>query len=97
MAKKEGYVYILASRPYGTLYTGVNSDLSGRVFKHKIHLYKGFTEKYNVRRLVWYEQWPDISEAIYREKQLKKWKRQWKIQLIERKNPNWIDLYEGLF
>ncbi len=90
---KQYFVYILASKPNGTLYIGVTSDLVKRVYEHKKKLADGFTKKYNVDMLVYYEATEDIRSAITREKQLKKWKRQWKIELIEKKNPKWEDLY----
>jgi len=89
---KYSYVYILASGKHGTLYIGVTSNLIKRVFEHKQGAVKGFTKKYNVKKLVFYE----VHEAIKREKQIKKWERHWKIQLIERSNPDWIDLYYSL-
>jgi putative endonuclease len=87
------WVYILASRIGGTLYIGVTRDLIRRVYEHKMGLADGFTKKYGVHRLVYFEQYSDIEAAIVREKRLKKWNRSWKIQLIEEKNPNWDDLY----
>ncbi len=87
------YVYILASRRNGTLYIGVTSDLIKRVQQHKANISDGFTKKYNIHRLVYYEQTEDINSAIAREKALKKWKREWKMRLIEKDNPNWRDLY----
>jgi putative endonuclease len=87
------WVYILASRIGGTLYIGVTSGLVPRVYQHKMGVAEGFTKKYRVHRLVYFEQFSDITAAIAREKQLKKWKRAWKIQLIEKLNPNWDDLY----
>ena len=90
------WVYILASRKQGTLYIGVTSDLSGRVYEHKANITPGFTSKYGVHRLVYFETFGMIDEAIAREKQLKKWRREWKINLIERSNPTWVDLYEGI-
>ena len=93
---KTGYVYILASRRNGTLYTGVTSELVQRVWKHKSDVFEGFTKKYGVHRLVYFEEHPDIRDAIVREKQLKKWKRSWKIRLIEEMNPEWRDLYEDV-
>ena len=93
---KPYYVYILASRKNGTLYIGVTSDLIRRVWQHKNDIHQGFTKKYSVHRLVWYEETQDIEAAILREKQMKKWRRQWKIELIEEKNPHWNDLYEDL-
>jgi len=88
------YVYILASDRNGTLYVGVTSDLSRRVWEHKEGLTPGFTSKYGVVRLVWYEEYPDIGDAIAREKRLKRWRRGWKLRLIEERNPQWLDLYE---
>ena len=86
------YVYILASKPNGTLYIGVTNNLEKRTYEHKNHLVKGFTEKYNVNILVYFEETNDIQEAIKREKQLKKWNRKWKLELIEKVNPHWNDL-----
>ncbi len=93
---KKGYVYILASKPYGTLYIGVTSDLIGRVWDHKHNIIKGFTQKYNVHMLVWYQESELITDAIYKEKQLKEWHRNWKIRLIKETNPCWKDLYEKI-
>ena len=90
------YVYILASRRHGTLYIGVTNDLIRRVYEHKIKAVRGFTKRYNVYRLVWFEIYDDPENAIAREKELKKWRRDWKIRLIEESNPNWDDLYEGI-
>jgi len=90
------YVYILASRINGTLYIGVTSDLVKRVYQHKEKTFEGFTSKYNVNRLVYFEIYEDITEAIAREKRLKHWRRSWKLELIERVNPQWADLYEQL-
>jgi putative endonuclease len=87
------FVYILTSGIGGTLYIGVTNDLIRRVFEHKEKFVRGFTKRYGVVRLVYYEQFDDIEQAILREKRLKKWNRAWKIRLIEEKNPNWIDLY----
>jgi putative endonuclease len=92
-SSKQGYVYILASKPNGTLYTGVTSNLIQRVYQHKHHLVEGFTQKYDVTLLVWYEVHDEITAAIYREKQIKEWKRSWKLALIEKENPDWCDLY----
>ena len=91
---RAGYVYILASRRNGTLYTGVTSDLSQRVWDHKQDVHEGFTRRYQVHRLVYFEEHPDIRDAILREKQIKKWKRAWKIRLIEEMNPEWRDLFD---
>jgi putative endonuclease len=89
-------LYILASRKHGTLYIGVSSDIIGRVHKHKTKVFPGFTSRYGVHMLVWYECYDDPENAIAREKELKKWRREWKINLIERSNPAWIDLYPTL-
>jgi putative endonuclease len=86
------YVYILASKKNGTLYIGVTNDLLKRVYEHKNDLVGGFTRKYGVHNLVYYELYSDIRDAIARERRMKKWKRQWKIQLIEKSNPQWRDL-----
>ena len=90
---KNYYPYILASEKNGTLYIGITSNLIKRIQEHKAGIIKGFTQKYNVKKLVYYEQTIDANSAIAREKALKKWKRDWKIQLIEKENPNWEDLY----
>ena len=89
-------VYILASKRNGTLYTGVTSDLIQRIYQHKEKIYGGFTVKYDVNLLVYYEVHEDIYEAILREKRIKRWRRAWKLELIEKENPNWEDLYEHL-
>jgi putative endonuclease len=93
MGTRSFYVYILASRIGGTLYTGVTNDLIRRVGQHRLELAEGFTKKHGIHRLVYFEQFDDIENAIRREKRLKKWNRAWKISLIEKDNPNWIDLY----
>jgi len=93
---KQYYLYILASRKNGTLYTGVTNNLVRRVYEHKENLVPGFTKKYNVHKLVYYEQCTDIYSAIARGKRIKKWKRQWKINLIESVNPDWTDLYDEI-
>ena len=87
------YVYLLASGKHGTLYVGVTRDLVGRVYQHRTKVVPSFTTRYDVTRLVWYEQYDDIVEAITREKMLKKWRRDWKTRLIEEDNPGWDDLY----
>jgi putative endonuclease len=87
------FVYILASRRNGTLYIGVTNDLSRRVWEHREGVAIGFTKKYGVTQLVYYEAFEDVSAAINRETRLKKWKRLWKIALIEKDNPRWADLY----
>jgi len=89
-------VYMMASRRHGTIYVGVTSFLPKRAYEHREGLIPGFTKKYNVHRLVWYEPHQTMIGAIKREKQLKKYRRDWKINLIERENPNWEDLYPGL-
>ncbi|NPV20298.1 GIY-YIG nuclease family protein [Bradyrhizobium aeschynomenes] len=96
MGTRSYYVYILANHIGGTLYIGVTNDLIRRVAEHKAKLIESFTEKYNVIRLVYFEQFDDASNAIMREKQLKKWNRAWKIRLIEENNPNWDDLYPAI-
>ncbi len=93
---KQPYIYILASKPNGTLYIGVTSNLVQRIWQHKNKQVKGFTEKYNIDRLVYFEQHQEMMAAILREKQLKKWKRDWKIQLIEKENQKWEDLWETI-
>lgn len=89
-------VYMLASTRYGTLYLGVTSNLVGRVWQHREGLIEGFTKKYGVKQLVWFEVHADAIAAITREKQLKKWNRAWKINLIQQENPYWRDLYEDI-
>ncbi|WP_298279023.1 GIY-YIG nuclease family protein [uncultured Bradyrhizobium sp.] len=93
MGTRSFYVYILASRIGGTLHIGVTNDLIRRVGEHKLKLVEGFTGRYNVVKLVYFEQFDDPENAIKREKRLKKWPRAWKISLIEKDNPDWIDLY----
>ncbi len=91
---KQFYVYILCNKRNGTLYTGVTSDLPRRIYEHKNNLVDCFTSKYNVHRLVWYEVHDSWESAFQREKQIKKWRRAWKLKLIEQNNPSWEDLYE---
>ena len=93
---KQPCVYILASRRNGTLYTGVTSDLVKRVWEHKSDLVEGFTKQYGVHTLVWYEAHDTMASAITREKQIKEWKRRWKLELIERMNPGWRDPYADI-
>lgn len=93
---KHYYVYMLASERNGTLYVGVTSDVVKRAWEHREGIVEGFTKKYNVKRLVWFEIHEDVTAAIIREKQIKKWNRSWKINLIQTKNPYWKDLYDGL-
>lgn len=90
------YIYILASKRNGTLYVGVTSNLIKRIYEHKNNLVDGFTKKYSIHHLVYYEQVENSITAIQREKQLKKWKRLWKLKLIENSNPEWDDLYEKI-
>jgi putative endonuclease len=96
MRERQPCVYILASKRNGTHYIGVTSDLIKRVWEHKNDLVDGFTKKYGVHQLMYFEMHEDMASAIQREKQLKKWNRNWKIQLIEKENPEWADLYESL-
>jgi putative endonuclease len=93
---KQPAVYILASKRNGTLYIGVTSNLQKRAWEHKNDLVEGFTKRYGVHRLVYYELHEDMVSAIRREKQMKKWNRAWKLELIERQNPGWRDLWEGI-
>ena len=96
MRDHEYFVYMLASKPQGTLYVGVTNDLMRRVYEHKAGAVPGFTMKYGVKKLVWFESFGDINDAIAQENRLKRWRRDWKKNLIERDNPHWIDLYPGL-
>ena len=93
---KQFYIYILASKRDGTLYIGVTNDLARRVWEHRTDAANGFTKKYGVHRLVWYEVADTALAAITREKQLKKWNRAWKARLIEEMNPDWKDLYDEI-
>ncbi|MEK7211831.1 MAG: GIY-YIG nuclease family protein [Patescibacteria group bacterium] len=96
MKEKTYFVYILASKRNGTLYIGVTSDLIKRVYQHKNNMVAGFTKKYAVHSLVYFDQTSDVMSAIEREKNLKAWKRKWKLDLIEKDNPNWDDLYNKI-
>ncbi len=96
MLTQNYYVYLLASRRRGTLYVGVTNDLLKRVWQHRQGLVEGFTKTYGVKTLVWYEQTDSIESAIVREKQIKKWNRDWKVELIEANNPEWNDLYKNV-
>lgn len=87
------HVYILTTRKNTVLYTGVTSDLFARIWQHKQGLVEGFTKKYSVNKLVYVEEYEDANEAIHREKCIKEWKRSWKVELIEKENPEWFDLY----
>ncbi len=95
-AARNYFVYILASRIGGTLYVGVTNDLARRVHQHRSGIAEGFTKRYGVRRLVYFEQFDDPGYAIEREKRLKRWRRDWKIRLIEEANSDWADLYPGI-
>ncbi len=90
------YVYILASRRYGTLYVGVTNSLVRRIAEHKAKEAAGFTKRYGVDQLVWWRAYAEVTEAIHFEKQLKRWRRDWKINLIENENPHWGDLYPAM-
>jgi putative endonuclease len=90
------YVYILASSLYGTLYVGVTNDLVRRAWEHRNDVIEGFTQQYGVHRLVWYEIHDSPYDALTREKQIKKWNRDWKVNLIQRSNPDWVDLYQSI-
>jgi putative endonuclease len=90
------YVYLLASRKQGTLYLGVTKDLVRRAWQHKAKALPGFTSRYDVDRLVWFESYDDPENAITREKEIKKWRRAWKVALIEKDNPDWKDLYPDI-
>ena len=94
---KQPAVYILASKRNGTLYIGVTSDLVKRIWEHKNNIVEGFTKRYDVHQLVWYEIHESMESAIEREKRLKEWKRKWKLALIEKINPGWQDLYNTIF
>jgi putative endonuclease len=94
--EKSFWVYITASRRNGTLYIGVTSDLVKRIWQHKNKVHEGFTSVYGVDKLMWFEAHGNAESAIGREKQLKKWRRVWKAQLIERENAEWQDLYDGI-
>ena len=89
-------MYILANKKNGTLYVGVTSDLIKRIYEHKESLVDGFTQKYDVKNLVYYEIYLDVYDAIYREKCIKKWRRAWKVNLIQKENPDWKDLYKDI-
>lgn len=91
-----GHLYILSSRRNGTLYIGCTTDLPKRIYEHRTGLVPGFTRRYNVKRLVYFETYDDISDAIVRERRIKEWRRAWKIQLIEKDNPHWEDLAVSL-
>jgi putative endonuclease len=90
------FVYLTASKKHGTLYLGVTNDLVRRIYEHKTKAKRGFTAQYDVVHLVWYEAYDDPTTAITREKEIKKWRRDWKIALIEEENPEWLDLYPSI-
>ena len=90
------YVYLLANRKHGTLYLGVTRDIVRRTYEHRTKAVDGFTSRYGVNKLVWFEIYDDVRTAIAREKEIKKWRRDWKINLIEEQNPSWIDLYPSI-
>ncbi len=94
---KKYYVYILASKRNGTIYIGLTNDLERRILQHKNKTFKGFTEKYDVHLLVYFEDFESYQEAYSRERQMKKWKREWKLNLIEKDNPSWKDLSEDWY
>src|SRR5258706_5442928 len=93
---RQYFVYILTNKPYGTLYVGITNDLVRRVSEHRNDVVKGFTCEHQTHRLVWYEAHSEVCEAITREKLIKKWHRDWKINLIQRMNPEWDDLYDAI-
>ena len=93
---KKGYLYILASRRNGTLYVGVTSDLAKRIKEHRLKMVDGFTKRYGITKLVYFEMFEDIKDAIARERQVKEWRREWKTELIQSSNPYWRDLYEDI-
>jgi putative endonuclease len=90
------FVYLLASERNGTLYVGVTANLPKRLGEHRDALIEGFTKKYGIHKLVWFEEFSDVHEAILREKRIKKWRRAWKLELIEKMNPDWSDLFEQI-
>jgi len=94
--KMSAYIYIMSNKKNGTLYVGVTSDIIKRIYEHKNSITDGFTKKYNLKKLVYYEIYDDITEAIKREKQLKNWQRDWKVELINKMNGDWDDLYDGI-
>jgi len=96
MEERSYFVYILASGQHGTLYVGVPNNLERRIAEHRAKEVAGFTKKYGVDRLVWWTGFGDVSEAIAFEKKLKRWRREWKVNLIERENPHWGDLYDSM-
>lgn len=93
---KQGFVYIITNKPFGTLYIGVTSNLIQRIYQHKHKLVKGFSSKYELTKLVWYDVFDSMDTAIYREKHMKEWNRNWKLREIMEMNPDWNDLYDTL-
>lgn len=93
---KNGYVYIITNKPFGTLYIGVTSDLAKRIYEHEEKLVDGFSKRYALDKLVYYEIYEDIGQAIAKEKQLKEWKRNWKLPQVMESNPGWKDLYDNI-
>jgi putative endonuclease len=91
-----GFVYIMSNRKHGTLYVGVTADLVRRAYEHRTGCIEGFTRRYGLKRLIWFERHEEIVPAIQREKAIKDWPRAWKVRLIERTNPEWADLYQGI-
>ncbi len=91
-----GFVYMMSDKPRGVIYTGVTSDLQGRIWEHRNKVRPGFTTRYRVQNLVWFERHPNIVLAIQREKALKRYRREWKIRLIEELNPGWLDLHDSI-
>ncbi|WP_075289079.1 GIY-YIG nuclease family protein [Pararhizobium arenae] len=91
-----GFVYMMSDKPRGVIYIGVTSDLTARIWEHRNHIHEGFTAKYRAENLVWFETHPNIVLAIQREKSLKRYRREWKIELIEGLNPTWLDLFERI-
>jgi putative endonuclease len=91
-----GFVYIMSNRKHGTLYVGVTADLVRRAYEHRTGCIEGFTRRYGLKRLIWFEGHEEIVPAIQREKAIKDWPRAWKVRLIERTNPEWADLYQGI-
>ena len=96
LMQKRPCIYIMTNQPRGTMYIGVTSNLVQRVWQHRNHAVEGFTSKYQLTKLAYYERHEDMYEAIRREKSLKNWKRVWKIELIEKTNPNWVDLFSQI-
>ncbi len=90
------YIYIVTNQPKGTIYTGVTNDLARRIREHKEKRIQGFTQKYGTSRLVYFESYREVRDALTREKQIKSWRRDWKISLIEKENPEWIDLFDQI-